>query len=105
MPLLETVLSNSLAACALAGAAWFAGRMLRRPAAAHGLWILVLLKLCTPPLFFVPLGWLAPAAAAVHDGAGNELPGARGGAGVPAFADAAELASPALPPAADVPPT
>jgi beta-lactamase regulating signal transducer with metallopeptidase domain len=104
MSLLETVLSNTLAAGALAGAAWFAGRVLRRPAAAHGLWILVLLKLCTPPLFFVPVfavspDWLAPAPA-VRERAVDELPAAE----APAFADAAEPASPPPPPVAAAPP-
>jgi len=71
----ETVLSNTLAACALAFAAWLASRR-RRPALAHGLWILVLLKLCTPPLFRVPLGWLlpAPVAAPVAGEAGERVP-------------------------------
>jgi beta-lactamase regulating signal transducer with metallopeptidase domain len=71
----ETVLSNTLAACVLAGAAWLASRR-GRPALAHGLWILVLLKLCTPPLFRVPLGWLLPAPVAAPDAgeAGEKVP-------------------------------
>lgn len=47
--LLETVVSNSLAATLLAVLAWAASRW-RRPALAHGLWLLVLIKLVTPPL-------------------------------------------------------
>src|SRR5205823_4002716 len=42
----------------LAVPAVLAGR-LRRPALAHGLWLLVLLKLVTPPLVAVPLPWPA----------------------------------------------
>src|SRR5690348_2642250 len=33
------------------------GRLCRRPALTHGLWLLVLLKLVTPPLFRVPVPW------------------------------------------------
>jgi beta-lactamase regulating signal transducer with metallopeptidase domain len=69
----ETVLSNTLAACVLAGAAWLASRR-RRPALAHGLWILVLLKLCTPPLFRVPLGWLLPAPVAAPGHVDERVP-------------------------------
>lgn len=43
---------NTLFAALLAGMVWLAGRVLqRRPALIHALWILVLLKLVTPPLF------------------------------------------------------
>src|SRR5438132_1604970 len=47
--LLETVLSNTLAAGLLGVLAFVASRW-RRPALAHGLWLLVLIKLVTPPL-------------------------------------------------------
>jgi beta-lactamase regulating signal transducer with metallopeptidase domain len=46
--LLETVVSNSLTAILLAVLAFAASRW--RPALAHGLWLLVLVKLVTPPL-------------------------------------------------------
>lgn len=97
--LFATVLSNTLVACILAAAAWLAARC-RRPALAHVLWILVLLKLCTPPLFRVQLGWLVPvpvAMPAVERSAAPEV--------VPAVNDAvavlvapAQAAAPVLPP-------
>ena len=49
-------LSNALAATVLAvGVAVLARLLARRPAALHWLWLLVLLKLVTPPLFEVPI--------------------------------------------------
>ena len=56
MPWLAWVVSNVLLALLLALAAWFVQRWLRRPAVAHVLWVLVLVKLVTPPLVSVPLG-------------------------------------------------
>jgi len=58
--LLQTALSNALVASALALVAVAAGRFCRRPALVHGLWLLVLLKLVTPPLVPVPINWPAP---------------------------------------------
>ena len=55
MPWLSCVVSNVLLASLLALAAWFMQRWLRRPAIAHILWVLVLVKLVTPPLVRVPL--------------------------------------------------
>ena len=43
-------LSNVAVALVLAAVACAAGRWLRRPALTHGLWLLVFLKLLTPPL-------------------------------------------------------
>src|SRR5262245_52342308 len=54
---LSVALSNAIAASLLAVLACLAGRLLRRPAVTHGLWLLVLLKLLTPPLFRVPVSW------------------------------------------------
>ena len=54
--LLTVLLSNAVAAVVLALVALAAGRVLRRPALTHGLWLLVLLKLLTPPLVRVPAG-------------------------------------------------
>jgi beta-lactamase regulating signal transducer with metallopeptidase domain len=48
-------LSNVAVALVLAAIALAAGRWLRRPALTHGLWLLVFLKLLTPPLFSVPV--------------------------------------------------
>src|SRR5262249_34480240 len=58
---LSVALSNAIAAMLLAVVAFLSGRLLRRPAVTHGLWLLVLLKLLTPPLFRVPVHWPAPA--------------------------------------------
>jgi beta-lactamase regulating signal transducer with metallopeptidase domain len=57
--LLEIGLSNALAATLLALVAWVGSRVCRRPALAHGLWLLVLVKLLTPPLLQVPMSWEA----------------------------------------------
>src|SRR5947209_4622411 len=57
--LLQICLANAVCAALLAVPAVVAGR-LRRPAVAHGLWLLVLIKLVTPPLFPVTLPWLPP---------------------------------------------
>ncbi len=48
--LLEVGLSNAFMAAALAMLAALVGLMCRRPALVHALWLLVLLKLVTPPL-------------------------------------------------------
>lgn len=53
--LLHCVLQNALFATVLALLAAGAGKYLRRPALAHVLWTLVLVKLITPPLFEVPI--------------------------------------------------
>jgi bla regulator protein blaR1 len=58
MPWLSWVVSNVFLALLLALAAWFVQRGLRRPTIAHILWVLVLVKLVTPPLLSVPLGKL-----------------------------------------------
>src|SRR5262249_49828023 len=66
--LLAIGLANAACAAALALVAWLAGRLRCRPALVHALWLLVLLKLLTPPLFRPALPWLpaepAPAARA-----------------------------------------
>jgi beta-lactamase regulating signal transducer with metallopeptidase domain len=55
--LLETGLSNAFMATVLAGLAFVASRFTRRPALAHVLWLLVLVKLVTPPLVPIHLPW------------------------------------------------
>lgn len=55
MPLLSWLVSNVVLALVLALAAWFAQRRLRQPGVARVLWVLVLVKLVTPPLVTVPL--------------------------------------------------
>jgi beta-lactamase regulating signal transducer with metallopeptidase domain len=64
MPTLVQVgLANAAAAALLALVALAAGRWCRRPALVHSLWLLVLVKLVTPPLFPLELAWLpAPVA-------------------------------------------
>ena len=52
---LGIALANAAAAIALALLAAAVGRFTRRPAAAHALWVLVLLKLVTPPVWTVPI--------------------------------------------------
>src|SRR6516225_4597300 len=59
--ILEAMVSNIVMACLLAMAAVLAGWWGRRPALTHALWILVILKLVTPPLIQVPLPWPEPA--------------------------------------------
>src|SRR3954447_7866702 len=62
--LLAMAASNALLATLLALPAWLAGRAFpRRPALAHALWLLVLLKLVTPPVGSLGLGWGRPAPA------------------------------------------
>src|SRR5262249_24754367 len=53
-------LANALLAGSLALLALVVGRVSRRPALVHSLWVLVLLKLVTPPLVSLPVpGWHA----------------------------------------------
>jgi len=55
---LEMVLSNSLMAILLALLAAVVSLFKPRPAVVHGLWLLVLVKLVTPPLVSIPIpGW------------------------------------------------
>ncbi len=62
-PLTYLGLANAVCAGLLAVLAVVVGRCFRRPALTHCLWLLVLIKLVTPPLFALPLAWL-PAAPA-----------------------------------------
>jgi TolA-binding protein len=62
--LLDIALGNAAMAAILALVAAAIGRLCRRPALAHALWVLVLIKLVTPPLWKVPMhGVLARAMA------------------------------------------
>lgn len=58
-PLLQLGLSNALMALPLALLAALVGRLFRRPALTHALWLLVLIKLVTPPLVSLPLPWFS----------------------------------------------
>ena len=53
--LLRVLLANAFVAGLLAAVAWVAARRLRRQAVVHGLWLLALVKLVTPPLVPLPL--------------------------------------------------
>ncbi len=55
MTILAFALSNVMVAALLAVPAWLAGLWGRRPALTHALWLLVLVKLVTPPLFQCPI--------------------------------------------------
>ena len=55
--LVEVGLANALVAGVLAIVALLAGRFSRRPAMAHALWLIVLLKLITPPVVSLPVPW------------------------------------------------
>src|SRR5262245_56067006 len=56
--LLRAGLSNAVAATLMALLVTCLSRPLaRRPAVVHGLWLLVLLKLITPPVYEVPIPW------------------------------------------------
>lgn len=64
--LIQAVILNALLASLLGAAAWLVGRNGRHPALAHALWVLVLVKLVTPPLMRWPVelevereGWVA----------------------------------------------
>ncbi len=54
-PVFDILLSNALAATALAVVPLALGRLGRWPALVHSLWLVVLLKLVTPPLLRVPV--------------------------------------------------
>jgi WD40 repeat protein/beta-lactamase regulating signal transducer with metallopeptidase domain len=53
--LLHVGLSNAVLSAMLAGGVWVVTRKLRRPAVAHSLWLLVLLKLVTPSFMSLPV--------------------------------------------------
>lgn len=55
--LLSMALANAVLVVPLAVLAFLVGRYSRRPALAHVLWIVVLVKLVTPPLVEIPVGW------------------------------------------------
>jgi beta-lactamase regulating signal transducer with metallopeptidase domain len=63
--LLQFVLSNAVAAMALAVLAAGAARVIKRPAVTRALWIVVLLKLLTPPVWTIPVTRPQAQAAAV----------------------------------------
>ena len=56
--------SNVAMASVLALVALAVGGFFRRPALTHGLWVLVLVKLITPPLAPLPMAWIFPSSQA-----------------------------------------
>ena len=54
--LVEIGILNAITAGAMALVVLLIGRLLRRPAVIHALWVLVLLKLVTPPIVEIPVG-------------------------------------------------
>ncbi len=65
--LLQIGLSNAVVAAVLALIVACVGLVWRRPALLHCLWLLVLLKLVTPPLVWVPIEWPTRAAPPVAE--------------------------------------
>lgn len=63
------LIGNTMVAAALAIAAWSVNRFTNRPAVAHVLWVLVLLKLMTPPIFAVSIP--VPTSAWMTEGANS----------------------------------
>ena len=55
--LLEMSLTNAMLASILALAVVVLSKLARRPALSHTLWVLVLLKLVTPPFVGIPIRW------------------------------------------------
>jgi beta-lactamase regulating signal transducer with metallopeptidase domain len=66
-PLLDLGLRNALLATVLAGFAAGVCLVCRRPALRHSLWLLVLLKLVTPPLVPIPVPWPAAVEPILHE--------------------------------------
>ena len=54
--LFEMGFANALTVAVLAPLAWIVCRITKRPAWSHAVWLIVLLKLVTPPLVRVPIG-------------------------------------------------
>ncbi|MBN9119889.1 MAG: hypothetical protein J0I06_12135 [Planctomycetes bacterium] len=114
--LLEAVLGNLAVATALAVVALAVGRWANRPALAHVLWLLVLVKLLTPPVLTVPVKCLparpevsaAPTAPSVPDVAPIVVaePESHGSVAAPApVRPAPSTAEPTRPVAPQSPPT
>ena len=93
--LLRIGLSNAVAAALLALVVGTAACVWRRPAVLHALWLLVLVKLLTPPLVWLPEPWSTPASPPPKVVAETPL--------VPAAADPPEVAVRLTDPPADGP--
>lgn len=100
--LLRLALTNAALAGLLALAAWVASRFVRRQAVVHGLWLLALVKLVTPPIVGVPLlpareGRTAVAARARPPAASHAPQSVRNGARPEAVAPGVARPRPASP--------
>jgi beta-lactamase regulating signal transducer with metallopeptidase domain/general stress protein YciG len=71
--LLEVCISNATVATLVALVAGTASKLCRRPALTHTLWLLVLLKLITPPIVRVPVVWQTRATSSDSATAKNSL--------------------------------
>jgi len=91
--LLHAALSNAAVVAILAPLVSVFARFQRRPALVHSLWLLVLLKLFTPPLWPVPLSWLVHSDA--YQAAANDRAGAE--PGLPAESVETAALTPAVP--------
>ncbi|MGH7129060.1 MAG: hypothetical protein ACREIV_10855, partial [Planctomycetaceae bacterium] len=67
--LLQTALTNAVTAALLAAVVLVVTRFVRRPALAHLLWVVVLIKLVTPPLkdVRIPIHKSAPSPVAMSE--------------------------------------
>jgi bla regulator protein BlaR1 len=54
---IEVCLSNALVATGMALVIAVVSRLCRRPVLSHALWVVVVLKLVSPPLFRIPIAW------------------------------------------------
>ena len=81
-PLVHAMLSNALAVTVLAVFVAILGRLWRRPAVIHGLWLVVMLKLVTPPV--VPVSVPVAANLVAADWSAVEIPGDRMTLDIPA---------------------
>lgn len=68
-------LKNAILVIPLALIALAVGRWSRRPALSHLLWTLVLVKLLTPPLINVPVGWQIDVASWLQPGSHSDVAG------------------------------
>jgi beta-lactamase regulating signal transducer with metallopeptidase domain len=74
--LLNIALINAFTVVPLALLAWLVGRTAKRPALTHALWVLVLVKFVTPPLFNLPFTIELPAPVEQSTDAGMRAVGA-----------------------------
>jgi WD40 repeat protein/beta-lactamase regulating signal transducer with metallopeptidase domain len=96
---LELLLSNLVVAAGLAAVALAAGRWGKRPALTHALWLLVLLKLVTPPVVGLPVR-LLPAEVTTRETNAPRSPAATNPAAV---TDTAAVQAPAHPQTLELP--